>query len=62
MPAGTYIIQLPPSGPDDDSSGDLDLTNKITLDGAGPDSTIVDGGGLDAVFDIYSGGVVTMSA
>jgi uncharacterized repeat protein (TIGR01451 family) len=53
---GTYKLTIAPSGPDDDSTGDLNVTNtsgKITIDGAGsgPSGTIVDGNFTDRVFD-----------
>ena len=61
LPAGTYFIQLPPTGGDDDDSGDLDLKNAITLIGAGPASTIIDAGSLDGVFDVFSSSPVTIT-
>jgi uncharacterized repeat protein (TIGR01451 family) len=46
LSAGTYVLTLPspdPAGPDA-SVGDLDITDDLTISGAGPDSTIVAGG------------------
>src|SRR5258706_3400184 len=58
LPANTYILTLAPAGPDDDASGDLNITSTVSLLGAA--STIVDGGGLEGVFYI-NGGNVTLS-
>lgn len=53
VPAGTYV--LTPSG-----GGDLDITGTVTIAGASPASTIIDGNGsmtADRVFDIRAGTV-----
>jgi large repetitive protein len=54
LPAGIY--QLAISGPNEDAAatGDLDILDNLTVIGAGRDQTIIDGGGLDRVFDIIS--------
>jgi uncharacterized repeat protein (TIGR01451 family) len=46
VPAGTYALTLPspdPAGPNA-TVGDLDITDDLTISGAGPDSTIIAGG------------------
>ncbi|MFL5805303.1 MAG: CSLREA domain-containing protein, partial [Roseiflexaceae bacterium] len=55
----TYVLTR--AGQDDTAlNGDLDITSSLNINGAGAGSTIVDGGGLDRVFDIHAG-VVTIS-
>jgi CSLREA domain-containing protein len=60
LPAGLY--QLTRVGQDDTAlNGDLDISSTLTIVGAGPGSTIVDGNGgvtNDRVFDILTGTVV----
>jgi uncharacterized repeat protein (TIGR01451 family) len=55
--AGTYVLTIAPSGADDDSTGDLNVTNlsgKITINGAGSGTsgTIVDGNFTDQIFSL----------
>lgn len=54
LPAGAYILNIGSSGEDGSMQGDLDLTTNMTITGAGAASTIVDGNGLDRVFDIQA--------
>jgi CSLREA domain-containing protein len=60
LPAGVY--QLTRVGQDDTAlNGDLDISSTLTILGAGPGSTVIDGnGGVtgDRVFDILTGTVV----
>ncbi len=50
VPAGTYVLTIDPSGDAGDAAtGSLDVTGG-TITGAGRDTTIIDGGGLDDVF------------
>jgi hypothetical protein len=48
------------AGEDGAATGDLDITNDLTLVGAGSESTFIDGGELDRVFHVLSG-VVSLS-
>ncbi len=61
LPPGTY--QLTRSGDDDQAVlGDLDITDSLTIIGAGADVTIVDGNGVvtgDRVFDVHETAVNT---
>ena len=50
LPADTYVITIP--GTAGDASGNLDISDDVTIAGAGAQTTIVDGGGLDNVFSI----------
>ena len=62
LPVGTYILSIP--GTDKRllkaEIGDLDITADLTIRGAGADTTIVDGGGLDRVFHISTEGKVQL--
>ncbi len=42
---------------DGNLSGDLDLTKSLTIQGLGPGLTVIDGGGIDRVFDINPTGL-----
>ena len=59
--AGIYTLSLGPVGDDASANGDLDITSDLTITGAGAGVTIIDGGGLDRVFDIRSLGNLAMS-
>jgi CSLREA domain-containing protein len=53
LPVGTYVLALPGTGEDLAATGDLDITDDLTINGAGKTSTVIYGNGLDRVFDIY---------
>ncbi|UCH95911.1 MAG: DUF2334 domain-containing protein [Candidatus Aminicenantes bacterium] len=57
LPAGTYYL-TGTREEDNNAGGDLDINSKITIQGAGPDSTIIDGNHNDRVFHISSGRVL----
>jgi uncharacterized repeat protein (TIGR01451 family) len=59
LPPGTYTITIPPTGTDDATTGDFNITNDLTISGAGASTTIIDGGGLDNVFHLT--GAITAS-
>src|SRR5213593_4296317 len=52
VPAGTYLLTI--EGQDEDAAvtDDLDITDDVTITGAGADRTILDGKGIDRIFDI----------
>ena len=61
LPAGSYPLDL--AGNDDAAAGgDLDVTSEIELEGAGAETTFVDGSALDfggqAIFEVRAGGVL----
>lgn len=63
VPAATYTLTIAGANEDWAASGDLDLValNGITIDGAGAASTIIDGNGLDRVFEIRNSATATIS-
>ena len=56
LPAGTFTLSI--AGRDEESAftGDLDITDSVTLTGQGRDSTIIDGNDLDRVFHLLPEG------
>ena len=52
VPGAVYTITIPGADEDCAASGDLDITDDLTIEGAGAQATIVDGGGLDRVFQV----------
>lgn len=59
--AGTFTLSI--QGRDEDSAqtGDLDVTDNLTIMGAGAGETIIDGAGLDRVFDVHPGVTLNLS-
>ncbi len=60
LPAGVYTLAIAGSNDDAALTGDLDITNSLTITGALSTTTVIDGGALDQVIDIR-GGNVTLS-
>src|SRR6266403_2126742 len=54
VPAGTYLLMIPGRGEDAAAMGDLDITDDVTITGAGAHTTIVDGNGIDRIFEIVN--------
>ncbi len=54
LPPGVYRLTRAGAGEDFGSTGDLDVRGALTVIGAGADKTVVDGGGLDRVFDAHA--------
>lgn len=52
VPAGTYTLAIAGADEDANLTGDLDVTASAELVGAGRESTILDGAGLDRVLDV----------
>ncbi len=50
--AGNFALTISGAGEDAAASGDLDITDPLTLIGTGPATTIVDGNHLDRVFSV----------
>ncbi|MEM7249700.1 MAG: CSLREA domain-containing protein, partial [Acidobacteriota bacterium] len=55
VPAGHYVLTIAGENENQAATGDLDLRSKIRVRGAGPAFTIIDGNGLDRVFDLLGG-------
>ncbi len=49
LPAGTYTLSIPGADEDAAATGDLDITDDLTLTGAGRVTTVIDGGAIDRV-------------
>ena len=56
VPAGTYNLTIAGSGETLGQTGDLDITNGVTIQGAGSASTIINGNSLDRVFYVLGSG------
>jgi CSLREA domain-containing protein len=57
LPSGTYSITIPGVGEDVAATGDLDITDNLTIIGAGAPNSVIDGNGIvvgDRVLDIKS--------
>ena len=57
----TYTLMIPPSLLDDEQTGDLNITNTLTIIGNGAANTIIDGNGTDGVFNVGNGITATIS-
>jgi CSLREA domain-containing protein len=55
IPAGRFRLTIAGAGEDAAATGDLDLTRSVTITGAGARQTVIDGSGIDRVFDVASG-------
>lgn len=58
LPAGTFTLTIPGTSENLASTGDLDIYDDLTIIGASATTTIVDGGGIDRVLEIYDDAVV----
>ena len=61
LPAGTYLFSLSGAGEDNALTGDLDITQNVTIHGAGSTSTIINANHFDRVFDVISPARATLS-
>jgi CSLREA domain-containing protein len=69
VPAGRYVLTIPPVLPagrgtvdlPDPNAGDLAITGTLTIKGAGPGKTIIDGNHLDRVFSVWYTGSASLS-
>jgi CSLREA domain-containing protein len=59
LPAGTYTLTISGAGEDNNAKGDLDITDDLTINGAG--STIIDANQLDRVLHVLSGVTVEVN-
>ncbi|MBU1232394.1 MAG: hypothetical protein KKD01_02875 [Proteobacteria bacterium] len=54
--SGGYFLEESGFGEDEAATGDLDILESVTISGEGAGATVVDGGGLDRIFDIHGAG------
>lgn len=54
LPAGTYTFTISGSEEDAAETGDLDITDALTINGANSQTTIIDAAVLDRVFQIFA--------
>ncbi|MBI4034772.1 MAG: CSLREA domain-containing protein [Candidatus Chisholmbacteria bacterium] len=62
LPASTYTLSLAGTGEDANATGDLDITDDLTLNGAGAASTFIDGDDIDRVIEVRPGAAVNIDA
>ena len=55
-------MSIPGVGENAAATGDLDITGGVTLNGAGAVATVIDGGGIDRVFDCRIGSTAQINA
>ena len=58
---GVYKLTISGRNENHAATGDLDITDAVNITGAGASSVIIDGNGLDRVFDIDTNGTVNIS-
>ncbi len=61
IPSGKVQLAIGPAGDDGAASGDLDLTEDVTIIGAGSSDTIIDFDDFDRVFDVPVGVTASVS-
>lgn len=61
LPPGTYTLSLAGSGENAAQTGDLDLTASVTINGGGMNNSVIDGAGLDRIFEVHNGAQVTIN-
>ncbi len=60
VPAGTYTLAIT-GNEDNATAGDLDVSDSVTVAGAGAGSTLIDGAAADGAFEIRGTATVTIS-
>lgn len=55
LPAGVYVLSILGQGENASATGDLDVTQPLTIAGGGAASTTIDGGGIDRVLHVLGG-------
>ena len=55
LAAGTYLLSIGGIDEDQSATGDLDIRDNLTIRGQGVGVTIIDGGALDRIFQIFAG-------
>ena len=62
LPAGTYTLTIAGANEDAAATGDLDITDNVTIIGTDQVTTVIDGGGLYRVLHIHPGYTVEISS
>ncbi|MCK6556132.1 CSLREA domain-containing protein [Candidatus Binatia bacterium] len=57
IPAGVYVLTRTGNEEDSAATGDLDITEDVSIEGTGAATTVLDGNGTDRVIDILAGAV-----
>ncbi len=60
LPAATFLLTLG-NGDDDARRGDFDITDTVSITGSGEAFTILDGNGVDRLFDVREDGNLNLS-
>jgi CSLREA domain-containing protein len=55
LPGGIYTLTIAGADEDNNATGDLDIRDDLTIQGAGAEITVIDANGLDRVLDIPVG-------
>lgn len=53
LSSGGYVLEESGVGEDEGATGDLDIAGSVTISGKGASATVINGGGLDRIFDIH---------
>lgn len=61
LPVGVYTLTVSGRGEDLCATGDLDILESVTIQGAGTATTIIDANSLDRAFQVFSPAAVTIS-
>ena len=59
VPANTYTLAIAGTGEESARAGDLDVTDAVTLAGAGAPTTIINGNAIDRVFHVFANTTTT---
>jgi hypothetical protein len=62
---GDYRLTIPAgaeaTGPPSNATGDLDISTTVTVEGGGPDASVIDGNGTHRIFDAHAGGTLSLT-
>lgn len=62
LPAGIYSLTLIGANEDRAATGDLDISDDVTISGASATTTVIDGNHSDRIFDFHSGRTFALNA
>src|SRR5512139_196008 len=61
LPAGTYTVAITGTQEDESAKGDFDITDNLTIIGAGAANTTINANRLDRIFHIVTSNTVNLS-